>query len=385
MGVWNTFTTLQTSASDATTEPGVPAKATDGELSVEASGGVGAVTIGQYGSEIDGPALAGGKGAYFQVYHSPEATFTKVQYSDCELGGARTLWWDDPATGWEPITEPTAVYDEVTKCVTVTATPTTRPSVAQLADPRHVGGPTASEEYGKCEPAKKGHFEDAACTKEKFTDKNGVRTYKGKYEWMAAPVGCYAQKKGRYADGECNTLDEKKGKPKGKYEAGQSTFTATGGTATIDTGGPTSVQCQGSTSTGTQRAPNEALLQITFSGCASEGGKCTGSGQGGGTIVSEPLESYTYEEGAKYFAVLAGSPIMSFSCGHASFSLSGAAGGQLSVALNTLTSSGESAFGEGLGEQALELEEAQGKTYAATLTTVIKVADAQATELRAKP
>lgn len=381
---FNTFTTLMSSASAETTEPAVPAKATDGQLSVEASGGTGSVTIGHYGEEIGGPALANGKGAYFQVYRSPGATFTKLEYSDCELGGATTLWWDDPATGWEPITAPTAVYNESTHCVTVTATANSRPSIAQLSDPRHVGGPTATEEYGKCVPTKHGHFEDAACTKEKFKEKGGVRSYKGKYEWLAAPVGCYAQKHGRYGDSGCTTLEEKKSKPKGKYEAGQSTFTGSGGSATLDAVGLAGVVCQGSSSTGTLRAPNEALLQITFTGCTSGSAKCESQGQEG-TIVTEPLESYTYEESPKYYAVLAGSPIMSFVCGGPRLTLSGAAGGQLTASINTSATTSESAFGEGIGAQALQLEEASGKTYPATLTSVFQTSDAQPTELRAKP
>ncbi len=383
-GAWNTFTTLQSSASGETTGP-MPATATDGELSVEASGGTGAVTIGQYGSEIGGPALAGGKGAYFQVYHSAGATFTTMKYSDCELGGEKTLWWDDPATGWEPIAEPTAVYDEATKCVTVTATETTRPSVAQLSDPRHVGGPAANEEFGKCEPAKDGHFEDAACTKEKFKEKGGVRSYKGKYEWLAAPVGCFAQKKGRYADSGCTTLDEKKNKPKGKYESGLNTFTGSGTSATLHVTGLPALECQSSTSTGSLRAPNETVQQITFSGCESSGAKCASAGQAAGTVVSEPLESYTYEESGKYLAALNGDPIMSFSCGNGTLTLSGGAAGGFSVPLNILGTTSEATFGPGDGEQLLQLEEVSGKSYPATITTVIKNVDAQAIELRAKP
>ena len=295
MGVWTRLTTLQTSASGETTGP-TPATATDGELSVEASGGTGAVTIGQYGTDIGGPALAGGKGAYFQVYHSAGSTFTTMTYCDCELGGADTLWWDDPATGWEPVAEPTAVYDESTKCITVTATPTSRPSIAQHSDPRHVGGPAANEGYGKCEPAKHGHFADEQCETKDFKQKGEVKTYKGKYEWMAAPVNCYAQKHGRYADSGCTTLDEKKGKPKGKYESGLNTFTGSGGPATVQATGLSTLECQGSASTGTQRAPNEAVQQITFSDCESDGAKCASTGEAAGTVVTEPLESYAYEE-----------------------------------------------------------------------------------------
>ena len=350
-----------------------------------ASGGIGGVTIGHYGANIGGPALALGKGPYFQVYRSAGSTFTKIEYKDCELGGATTLWWDDPATGWEPISEPTAVYDQATHCVTVTATANSRPSVAQLSDPRHVGGPTATEEYGKCVPAKHAHFEDGACTKEKFKEKNGVRSYKGKYEWMPSPVACYPQKHGRYSDSGCTVLDEKKGKPKGKYEAGQSTFTGSGGSATLEAVGAAGVECQGSTSTGTLRAPNEALLQITFTGCTSESGPCNSQGQTGGEIVTEPLESYTYEESSSYFTVLAGSPIMSFSCAHGRLTLSGAAGGQLTAAPNTSITTSESAFRGGLGEQELVLEEAQGRIYPATLSSVFHSTDTQPLELRAKP
>ncbi len=385
-GSWSTFTTLQTSKTADTTNPAVPAKATDGQLSVEASGGTGGVTIGHYGEDIGGPALALAKGSYFQVYRSVGATFTKVEYSDCELGGAKTLWWDDPATGWEPITEPTAVYDEATKCVTVTATANSRPSIAQLSDPRHVGGPTASEEFGQCVPAKHGHFADLACTTEDVKEKNGIRSYKGKYEWHPAPVGCFALKHGRYANSECTSVDEKKGKPKGSYEQGQSTFTGSGGAATLVATGLTSITCQASSSTGAWREPNEALLQITFTGCTSGGAKCSSEGQqGAGTIVTEPLESYTYEEASRYYAAFAGSPIASFSCSGPRLTLSGATGGQLTVVPNASATASESAFGQGLGEQALVLEEAQGKSYPATLTGTFQTVDAQATELRAKP
>jgi hypothetical protein len=76
---------------------------------------------------------------------------------------------------------------------------------------------------------------------------------------------------------------------------------------------------------------------------------------------------------------------MSFSCGHGRLTLSGAAGGQLTVPINTSTTTSESAFRGGLGEQALQLEEAQGRIYPATLTGVFQTSDAQAIELRAKP
>ncbi len=94
-------------------------------------------------------------------------------------------------------------------------------------------------------------------------------------------------------------------------------------------------------STGTQRTPDEALVQLIFTGCSSEGARCDTPGEPEGTVMTEPLESYGYEEGAGYITVLGGGPIMSFGCGHGVLTLSGTAAGQLSVPLNTPTSSGK--------------------------------------------
>ncbi len=115
-------------------QPAVTATAAAGGLSIEASGGTGAVAIGPYGTNLEGPALAGHKGAYFLIDASEGLNVHGVEYTDCELAGARTLWWDDPATGWETINQPTAVYDESTHCITVTATANSHPSIAQLSD-----------------------------------------------------------------------------------------------------------------------------------------------------------------------------------------------------------------------------------------------------------
>ena len=101
--------------------------------------------------------------------------------------------------------------------------------------------------------------------------------------------------------------------------------------------------------------------------------------------MTEPLESYGYEEGAGYITVLGGGPIMSFGCGHGVLTLSGTAAGQLSVPLNAPTSSGRAAFGSGLGEQDLQVEDEYGTVYAATLTTEVQIADTQTIELRAAP
>ena len=153
----------------------------------------------------------------------------------------------------------------------------------------------------------------------------------------------------------------------------------------IEAAGLAPIECQDSNTTGTQLASDEAQLQITFTSCSSEGTKCTSYSQAEGTIVTEPLESYTYEEGSEYRIVLGGSPIMSFNCTHGTLTLSGTAGGQLGVPIDTPDNSSKSAFGTGLGEQNLQLDDEHANTYVATLTTAIQITDTQTIELRAKP
>ena len=60
-------------------------KPKDEGLSVRATEGTGSVTVGVYGPDIAGPPLAGGKGAYFQVYHSEG-----VELQNDRIQGLRT-------------------------------------------------------------------------------------------------------------------------------------------------------------------------------------------------------------------------------------------------------------------------------------------------------
>ena len=364
-----TFSTLQVIATGKSKAPAEPAEAATGGLSVKATGGTGEVSIGRYGAAIGGPALARAKGAYFQVFKHEESTFTEIEYTDCELGGAKTIWWDNAKAGWEPIREPTAVYSEAKKCVTVTATESTTPDIAQLSDPRHVGGPSASEQFGKCVAFKHGLYSDGGCTTEDL--KNGLP--KGKFEFITLPSRCYPLKHGRYADTACSGLDEKKGLPKGKYEAPAYGATSSGGTAVFSVQSSPSIECKASTASSELLAPNLYEQTMTFSECQREGVKCSSPNAAAGTIVSEALESYTYEEGSgAYASGLAGrqGAMMRFSCSSAGFVLSGLAAGSLKATFNTTITSTESVFGEGVGFQELELEETKTATrHPATLTT----------------
>ena len=244
-----TLTTLKTSATGETTEPTKPAKAKDEGLSVEASEGTGKVTIGPYGSNIGGPPLAHSEGEYVQVYHSEEASFKKMEYEDCELGGARTIWWENPATGWEAYAGTCRGLRRRSQMHQGHGHRIDHTQHRRPVRPAPRGRPGGERADREIEPAKKGHFEDAVCTKEKYTEKKGVRTYKGKYEWLPAPVECFAMKHGRYAEGTCGKEDFSENKKthekkyKGKYEKGANTFDLSGGSVTVKVEGQSSLEC----------------------------------------------------------------------------------------------------------------------------------------------
>jgi len=85
----------------------------------------------------------------------------------------------------------------------------------------------AGPEWGRCASVKKGFYSDSNCTTR--DEKKGKP--KGKFEWLpGAQSDCVEQKDGKYKDSKCETEDVKKGKPKGKYEkTGGGKFTAEAG------------------------------------------------------------------------------------------------------------------------------------------------------------
>ena len=290
-------------------------------------------------------------------------------YKDCELDGAKAIWWDDPATGWEPISEPVAVYTESpTPCITVTATEKTKPSIAQLTDPRHVGGPSGAQEYGKCEAMKKGRFSDGACLTP--DEKNGKP--KGSFEWFGAPADCVPLKPGRYADKACQTLDVKKGKLKGKYEIGSDAFTSATTTAVKFEGGAGTLECQSGSAEGKLESSRAGSETITYRGCKREGKDCESAGASEGTIDAEPLETVSYSEDGKFFTALAGEPIMKYACGTATeYTVSGEVAGEASGDLDAMSTHSESVFKSGFGFQSGLTTEVSKTPYPTTLTMTV--------------
>ncbi|MGP0100939.1 MAG: hypothetical protein ACLPUT_04860 [Solirubrobacteraceae bacterium] len=89
----------------------------------------------------------------------------------------------------------------------------------------------AGPEWGRCVSVKKGFYSDSNCqTRDESKGKP-----KGKFEWLpGAQADCVAQKAGKYKEAKCETEDIVKGKPKGKYEkTGGGKFTGKGGAGVL--------------------------------------------------------------------------------------------------------------------------------------------------------
>jgi hypothetical protein len=381
-GADETFTTLISIKSGSTENPSVPATASDGELSVKASDGTGSISLGDYGADIGGIPLFQSNGKYDDFYRGTTATFTDVEVKDCEVGSAKELWWFKPTGGWQLVSGQSYSAGPPA-CITATLTETTNPSVGELTGTRFgTGEAPGVQEYGKCEAAKDAVYTESACGT--IAEKKGKPDKKGKYEWYPAPVTCFARKDGRYSEDRCATLDEKKGAPKGKYEAGNGTFTGAGAAVKLEihTGG--TVECTGSSSEGQVAAPKQAAATITFTGCKHESGKCTTSGQVEGTIKSEPLQVITYEEDKKVLTGLVGNPVLArFTCASTAYALTGAVSGETATDVNVMSTKGEMTFKPGVGEQALKTDVDQVE-YETTLSTSITTTSTQPAEIDTK-
>ncbi len=381
-GADRTFTTLATSASGETKSAKKPAEATDGQLSVIASGGTGTVTVGPYGADIGGPALPKSAGKYIDVYRAAGASFTEIDIKDCELGGGKTIWWDNPAGTWEPIFEPPAAYSEgPPACITATITESTTPSVAELTGTRfgtRFGELPGALEYGKCEAKKDGYYEEDTCQKPDSKNK-GTET-KGKFEWYANPVACFPEKDGYYSEAACQTPDVKKGKQKGKFERGSNGFTATGGLAKFEISSVGTLECKTSESTGELTGQKTGRGTVTYRGCKLGSSECASTGEAAGTIKTDPLESFLEEEGEKVDTEFFQDPIMSFRCATEEYVLKGGFRGETAGDQDVMSATSESVFRAGVGEQELETE-VRGKEDKTVMTQSELTTSAQAMEV----
>jgi alpha-tubulin suppressor-like RCC1 family protein len=126
---------LTNTASGTSTNSSTPAEATDGPVTATASGGIGTVTVGQYGSDPVGAPAFESSNEYIDVFLAPGSTFTSLTFTDCELNGGEHLYWYENGK-WEKLSEPSpAVYEQKASpqpCITVTLNKNTSPKLEQL-------------------------------------------------------------------------------------------------------------------------------------------------------------------------------------------------------------------------------------------------------------
>ncbi len=143
-----TFTTLANSGVGLTINPLEAATASDAgaALTATAAEGTGTVAVGQYEGIPTSltEQLTFRAGSYFDVFLSEGNSFGKLEFTDCELYGAQTVKWYNPAglntgtgrdTGaWQAVSNELykAGSGNAPACVTVTIDGNTEPSLKQM-------------------------------------------------------------------------------------------------------------------------------------------------------------------------------------------------------------------------------------------------------------
>ena len=135
-----------------------------------------------------------------------------------------------------------------------------------------------------CFAQKHGHYEDSSCTKEKFKEKNGVKSYKGKYEKTGGPK--FAGEGGagvlRTELYQCNTEESAVLLPHADCTAAESGFEAFF---------EATVECATEHATGEATGADEvANVSVRFTGCTSFGEPATTHGLPAGEIQTETLK-----------------------------------------------------------------------------------------------
>jgi len=128
------------SASAVSDSPTGSASATNDQTTVTGNG-VGGLTVAQYASNPGPSPSFAASGKYFDVSLSAGSSFSSVTITDCNLGGATTLEWNNGGT-WEPVVGapgPTLSAG----CLSVTLTSSTSPSLAQLTGTVFAGATSA--------------------------------------------------------------------------------------------------------------------------------------------------------------------------------------------------------------------------------------------------
>ncbi|TAK36653.1 MAG: hypothetical protein EPO21_01945 [Chloroflexota bacterium] len=134
--VTDTGAVVTASSVGTSTNPGGTASATvggtgvgtPGSVSVDASGS-GTVAVATYATNPGQDPSFAATGGYIDVYVAPGSSFTSLTIVDCNLNGGTQVYWYD-GSNW--VLASNQIYDPVSKCVTITITDTTVPSLSQL-------------------------------------------------------------------------------------------------------------------------------------------------------------------------------------------------------------------------------------------------------------
>lgn len=157
-----------------------------------------------------------------------------------------------------------------------------------------VASTASAGEYYWCRAEKGGEYSNSTCTTK------ATKSSERKYEKMPVEA-CVPEKKGEYTNSTCTT---KSAKPeKGSFEKTKGRgFTAVGGKAGIPGTetpdfGPQKTICEAYTENGEITGPKTATVRVTFTGCGFGGSPCESYGANGtpsekvGVIITNLLDS----------------------------------------------------------------------------------------------
>ncbi len=355
------------------------------------------LAIGVPPPSIATPALPGG-----QVDNSYAQTLA-------EIGGVAPYTWSivegslptglhlNGASG-EIVGTPSAVGSSTfTVLVTDSSAPSPRTGTASLTLVISSAAEQAAE-YGSCTVHNKGEYGEAAC------QAKSAKVKKGSFEWTPGPApSCVPVKKGFYADAGCTVRDERRGRPRGKFErAPGAGYTSTTGPVTLTTPGlgAGKVVCASGVGVGEITTTKAGRDQIMLTGCEALGKRCASEGPNS-SPSTEPGVILTNLLATKLVGSAPGeisTQLMSsehepylteFNCEGSIYRVFGSVSGVQTGGVDTMSLMSTTSFAAGEGEQALYTEQSEtgGASWvgpdASSLSAVATNMAASATEIRA--
>jgi hypothetical protein len=123
--------TSSSTSTSGTATTGGAGPSTAGSVTLSASGGSGTVAVAIYAANPGGTPSFNATGAYFDAYVAPGSTYSSVQIVNCALnGGSQAYWYSASSASWAPASNQS--YNPATRCITITVTASTTPSLADL-------------------------------------------------------------------------------------------------------------------------------------------------------------------------------------------------------------------------------------------------------------